>query len=245
MLSDLRFALRTLARNRSFTLVTVLTLALGIGSAASIFSVTDWILFRSAQFPTDVYLVGGRDDSQSFMPIRFDYMTRAYEEQTSVMSAFAKAAYQTGNIVIEGQPVSTSWIGVGANFFPMLGITPALGRGFLPGEDIEGADQVVVVSDNFWRRHLGGRPEALGRKIRALNPWPGTFTLLDGAVLKVLAADPSDGAGPPGTVLDEGLLVAAGAGALRLTTVQAPGRAPLAADAFLRGRRIAPGTRLG
>jgi methionyl-tRNA formyltransferase len=95
-----------------------------------------------------------------------------------------------------------------------------------------------------------GQPAAvLDRQVRALNPWPGTFCFLDGEVLKVLAAEPADGAGvprgKPGEVLDGGLRVATGAGALRLTRVQAPGRAAMAADAFLRGRAVAPGTRLG
>ena len=85
---------------------------------------------------------------------------------------------------------------------------------------------------------------ALARRVRALNPWPGTFCLADGAMLKVLAASAEPGTGEPGTVLDAALLVAAGAGALRLLVVQAPGRAPLAAEAFLRGRRIPPGHRL-
>ena len=85
---------------------------------------------------------------------------------------------------------------------------------------------------------------ALARRVRALNPWPGTFCLADGAVLKILAASAEPGAGEPGTVLDAALLVATGAGALRLLVVQAPGRAPLAAEAFLRGRRIPPGHRL-
>lgn len=85
---------------------------------------------------------------------------------------------------------------------------------------------------------------ALARRVRALNPWPGTFSLLDGAPLKILAAATEPGTGAPGAVLDEALLVAAGTGALRLLRVQAPGRAPLDAAAFLRGRRIPPGTRL-
>jgi methionyl-tRNA formyltransferase len=83
---------------------------------------------------------------------------------------------------------------------------------------------------------------ALARRVRALNPWPGTYALLDGTPLKILAAVPEPGTGAPGTVLDEALLVATGAGALRLLRVQAPGRAPLDAAAFLRGRRIPPGT---
>jgi methionyl-tRNA formyltransferase len=85
----------------------------------------------------------------------------------------------------------------------------------------------------------------LDRRVRALNPWPGTFTLLRGAVLKVLAAEPAPGSGAPGTVLDAALLVAAGTGALRLTRVQATGRAALPAAEFLRGRPVPAGTKLG
>lgn len=92
-----------------------------------------------------------------------------------------------------------------------------------------------------WRRDAA----ALDRQVRALNPWPGTFTVLAGEVLKVLAAVPEAGRGAPGTVLDDGLLVAAGSGALRLVRVQAPGRAAMAAEAFLRGRAVPAGTVLG
>lgn len=84
----------------------------------------------------------------------------------------------------------------------------------------------------------------LARRVRALNPWPGTFTTIAGETLKVLAAREAAGEGEPGTVLDDTLLVATGAGALRLTEVQAPGRAAMPGIAFLRGRRVPPGTRL-
>jgi methionyl-tRNA formyltransferase len=87
--------------------------------------------------------------------------------------------------------------------------------------------------------------EAIDRRVRALNPWPGTFTLLAGETLKILAATPVAGQGAPGTVLDERLTVATGAGALRITRLQAPGRAAMDASAFLNGRPIAPGTTLG
>ena len=149
MFTDLRFVFRTLFRNRTFTLVTVFTLALGIGAAAAIFSVADYVLFRANKFPDRVYLVGGRTDTGALMPVRFDYMMRAYE-QTTAMDEYGKAAFVAGNIVIKGQPVATSWLGVSPNLFNMLGVTPALGRGFLPGEGKDGADNVVIVSDHFW-----------------------------------------------------------------------------------------------
>ena len=86
---------------------------------------------------------------------------------------------------------------------------------------------------------------AIERRVRAFDPWPGTFTLLDGAMLKVLGATLADGEGAAGMVLDDRLTVACGAGALRLTRVQLAGRAPLDAEAFLRGHKVAAGTRLG
>ena len=87
--------------------------------------------------------------------------------------------------------------------------------------------------------------EMLDRQVRALNPWPGTWTGLDGETLKVLEAVPEPGRGEPGTVLDDSLLVACGRGALRLQRVQRPGRAPMGSAEMLRGRPIQAGTRLG
>jgi methionyl-tRNA formyltransferase len=86
---------------------------------------------------------------------------------------------------------------------------------------------------------------AIERRVRAFDPWPGTFTLLEGTTLKVLRATLAEGDGEPGVVLDDRLTVGCGRGALRLTRVQLAGRAPLDADAFLRGHAVAAGTRLG
>lgn len=85
----------------------------------------------------------------------------------------------------------------------------------------------------------------LDRRVRAFDPWPGTFTTLDGVVLKVLATALTPASGLPGTVLDDALTVACGHGALRLTRVQAPGRAAMDAAAFLRGKPVPAGTVLG
>lgn len=86
------------------------------------------------------------------------------------------------------------------------------------------------------------------RRIRAFDPWPGTFTLLDGVVLKVLAAqvtEAREAVVQPGTIRDDRLTVACGDGDLRLTRIQLPGRGALDAEAFLRGRRVPAGTVLG
>ncbi|WP_173977727.1 methionyl-tRNA formyltransferase [Magnetospirillum sp. UT-4] len=90
------------------------------------------------------------------------------------------------------------------------------------------------------------RPAAeLERQVRALNPWPGVWCELAGERLKVLAAEIADGRGAPGTVLDDGLSVACGAGALRPTRVQRPGKAPMSTAEMLRGYAVPRGTVLG
>lgn len=86
---------------------------------------------------------------------------------------------------------------------------------------------------------------ALDRRVRALNPWPGTVFRQGGEAIRLLAAEPAAGSGPPGTVLDAAPTIACGEGALRLLRLQRPGRGPLPAEAFLRGFPLPPGTVLG
>lgn len=111
-----------------------------------------------------------------------------------------------------------------------------------PNEGVSYAPKLTREDGRLDWTHDAG---ALDRRVRALNPWPGAFTTLGGEVLKVLAASPEPGMGVPGVTVDAALAVGCGAGVLRLTRVQAPGRAPLDAAAFLRGRPIPSGTRLG
>ena len=107
----------------------------------------------------------------------------------------------------------------------------------------EGANYAPKLTREDGRIDWTETAESLDRKIRALNPWPGTFTTLDSEPLKILEAIPVPGNGPPGAL--NGDIVTAGQGALRLTKVQAPGRAAMPAADYLRGRRLPPGTLLG
>ena len=86
--------------------------------------------------------------------------------------------------------------------------------------------------------------EALDRIVRALSPWPGAFFDLEDTTVKVLEAEPADGSGVPGTLLDRDMTVACGEGALRLVTVQRAGKPATDGAAFLRGLRLEPGAKI-
>jgi methionyl-tRNA formyltransferase len=92
-----------------------------------------------------------------------------------------------------------------------------------------------------WRRPA----DAVDRQVRAFDPWPGTFTTLNGAPLKVIAVVPAERSGAPGTVLDDALTVACGSGAVRVTRIQLPGRGAMESAAFIRGHPVPAGTILG
>lgn len=111
-------------------------------------------------------------------------------------------------------------------------------------QPMEGASYAAKLTRDSGRLDWAQPAAQLDRQVRGLTPWPGTWAMLGTEVLKVLNAEPALGTGVPGAVLDAGLLVACGEGALRLLRVQRPGRAPMDADALLRGFAIPPGTRL-
>ena len=92
-----------------------------------------------------------------------------------------------------------------------------------------------------WAQEAG----AIERRIRAFTPWPGTFSTMNGAPLKILAAELADGHGQSGVTRDDRLTIGCGAGALRLTRVQTAGGAAMDAASFLRGHPVPAGTRLG
>ncbi len=108
----------------------------------------------------------------------------------------------------------------------------------------EGATYAPKLTRGDGRLDWTAPADVLDRRVRGLTPWPGTWAMLGDEVLKVLDAAPEAGSGPPGTVLDEALLVACGAGALRLLRLQRPGRAPMDAAALLRGFAVPAGTLL-
>src|SRR5438552_966057 len=160
-MSDLRYALRTLARSPGFTLAAVLTLALGIGANTAVFSVVEGVLLRSLPFPgaERLLLILSRSGTSPL---------RAYETWRTATGAFEDMAAARGDdpvlIAPEGAERVMTWT-VTANFFPLLGGRPILGRAFLPEENRPGSPPVAVLSYACWQSRFGGDRQVLGRKI--------------------------------------------------------------------------------
>lgn len=168
-LADLRYGFRQLLRNPLVSAVCVLTLALGIGANAAIFSVVDAVLLRSLPFKNadrlvdlTEYKTGGVDSGGVSFP---DYLV--WREQNKVFEE--TAAYfliNASNDIVLGGPFSTErerYSTVTNSFFTILGAQPALGRGFSATDEIPGGEKVFLVSNAVWRGGFGGDPRALNK----------------------------------------------------------------------------------
>jgi predicted permease len=163
---DLRYALRGLRKNPGFTAVTTLTLALGIGATTAIFSVTDGVLLKPLPYPEPERLVLVLE--QSGPSNRWPLSLADYQAVEAEQRSFAGlAGLSVGAATLTGgeQPQRVRVGFVTADWFGTLGIHPAEGRGFRPGEDRPGAERVVVVSQRFREQHFGLVAEAVGRTI--------------------------------------------------------------------------------
>ncbi|MFP2909348.1 ABC transporter permease, partial [Pyxidicoccus sp. 3LFB2] len=173
---DLRFSLRLLLKNRGFTLVSVLTLALAIGANTAIFSVVHGVLLRPLPYPEPQQLVqvlrregSGEGPSQSVL--HYTWLT----QQAPVFSHLtAYEVLPSGfNVVGEGLPERLSGLRVTGTFFDTFGVRPELGRGFLPEEDLPGGGRAVVISHGLWQRRFGGAADVVGQSL-TLNDQPYT-----------------------------------------------------------------------
>jgi len=166
-MNDLRFALRSLAKSPGFTAATVLTLALGIGSSTAIFSVADRVLFRAPPYPAPEQLVvlGNQTQRFGFLPSVLPIEVAAYREHVKSFSAVAALETSQVNLVVDGAPAGVALGRVSIDHFSTFGAVPMLGRGFVPGEDQAGTDQVVVLSHRLWRNRFGSDPTVLDRQV--------------------------------------------------------------------------------
>ena len=158
---DLRHALRGLAARPGFTALAVLTLALGLGANAALFSVFDAVVLRPLAFrePARLVHVWPRHWFNKEEYAHFTAGSRSYERLA------AYYAFSPRSLTGEGDPEVLYGAEVTASFFPTLGVEPLLGRGFEPGEERPGAERVVVLSHGLWQRLFAGDPAAVGRRV--------------------------------------------------------------------------------
>ncbi|HEU5153122.1 MAG TPA: ABC transporter permease [Gemmatimonadales bacterium] len=185
LLQDLRFAARTLLRNRGFTLIAVLTLALGIGANTAIFSVLRGILLKPLPYqePDRAVMLWshwkGWDKTWLSGPEIVDY-----SQQSQVFSGLAPFDDGSFTLTDSGDPERVRGGLVAANLFSVLQVSPILGRTFTPEEDQPNGPRVVVLGEDIWRRRFNSDPTIIGRAIQlnavpytVLGVMPGDFRL--------------------------------------------------------------------
>ena len=176
-MNDVRFALRQLLKNPGFTVVAVLTLALGIGANTAIFSVVDQLLVRPLPVaePRRLALVGqARRDGQADFDFNYP-LFRDYQRANTVFSELAATAEQDIGLGTGGATERQRAMLVSGNYFSMLGVNAALGRTFAANEGVEIDDApALVLSHGVWQRRFGADPQVIGRSV-TVNDRPFTI----------------------------------------------------------------------
>jgi putative ABC transport system permease protein len=171
-MNDLRYALRQLRKSPGFTLIAVLTLALGIGANTAIFSVINTVLLRPLPYPEADRIVSlnESDATQSSISINWlDYLD--WKRENTVFQELAIARRESFNLSdVTGRDAERiSGAVVTANFFTVIGLSPQMGRAFTEAEDHVGGPRLVVISDGLWQRAFQRDPGVLGRSLNLHN----------------------------------------------------------------------------
>jgi putative ABC transport system permease protein len=181
-LQDLRFGARTLARNPGFACVAVLTLALGVGANAAIFSVVNAVLLRPLPWsdPERAVMIWSRWTAFDKTWVS-EGEVNDYRKENHTLADIG--AWDDGqvNLTGDGEPERVSAGGVTANLFSVLGAVPIRGRVFTPQEDVPNGPKVAIVGYGLWQRRYGGDPSMVGRTIQ-----------INGAPYEVVGIMPAD-----------------------------------------------------
>ena len=171
LLRDVRFAARLLVKNRWFTVMAIVVLALGIGANNAVFTIVNAVLLRNLPVPKaeQIMFLGTRDTQGRNMGVSLrDFEDwRAATRTFSGMSFLFNGAFNVGNEGLTPDQVPGAY--VSANLFRMLGVSPALGRDFTPAEDTPGTPILVLISNTLWRQRYGADPDIVGRDIRIID----------------------------------------------------------------------------
>jgi putative ABC transport system permease protein len=168
MISDLRFAFRQLAKSPAFTVVAVLTLALGIGANTAIFSVVNAVLLEPLPYPDSGRLVVlcEMPNPGTYIPYASGGAFVDWQDQSTQLQSIAAAHSEDENLTGIGEPARLHGLEVSSGYLGVFGIAPVMGRDFLPSEDAAGGNHdVVIISHELWETHLGADPAIVGKTI--------------------------------------------------------------------------------
>jgi putative ABC transport system permease protein len=174
ILQDFRYALRGLRKSPGFTLVAILTLALGIGANTTIFGVMNATLLKPLSFPDADRLVlvwqtfGKEPDNYNIVsaPNYWDFERQSHVFEGMALFDSAGRGYNLSASASSTEPEQVSGLRVSASFFPLLGVQPFLGRTFLKEEEIRGKDHEVILSYGLWQRRYGADRSLIGKTIK-------------------------------------------------------------------------------
>jgi predicted permease len=168
--SDLRYGARMLRRSPAFTAIAVLSLGLGIGANTAVFSVVHAILLQPLPYadPAQLVAITVKDDAKERSGAMSDADFDALRTEAKTLAAVGAAWHSSSGLALTGLGDAAEQLPgteITSGVLRALGVQPQLGRIHLPAEDVRGAQRTVVVSDAFWRSHLGGTSAALGRQL--------------------------------------------------------------------------------
>jgi predicted permease len=166
LLQDLRYAARMLRKNPGFTLIAVLTLALGIGANTALFSVVNGVLLNPLPYPHPEQLVTLHESKPNFDRGSISYPNfRDWQKNNRTFASMAIARGYGYSLTGLGDAEQVRARFISSDFFPLLGVNPVLGRNFSPGEDEIGAAPIAMISAGLWKRKFASSPAALGKAL--------------------------------------------------------------------------------
>jgi putative ABC transport system permease protein len=182
---DLRYALRSLRKSPGFTVVAILTLALGFGANIAVFTVVNGVLFRPLPFPDPgrLFLISYQSKEGGMGLLDRDYLE--YQRHVQAFEQIATFNEDSATLTGAGEAARLPTGHVTSSFFSVLEVNPAMGRAFLPAEEKHGSNRVVLLSDKIWRNRFGADANILGKAIT-----------LDGIAYSVVGVMPADFAFP-------------------------------------------------
>jgi predicted permease len=166
LLQDLRYGLRMLAKSPGFTAVAILTLALGIGANTALFSVVNGVLFNPLPYAHPEQLVWLAESKPNFATGSISFPNfQDWQKNNQTFTSMGLSRGYSYNLTGLGDAEQLRARLISSDFFGVLGVNPAIGRSFAPGEDAIGAAPIAMISGGLWKRKFGSSPEVLGKSL--------------------------------------------------------------------------------